>query len=123
MVSYTQQDVWFNKPLLGPNEEVLLEIRANHTQGKRAVGGKIFVSDARLMFIPNCVDARTGGTTLEIPLGTITSVIQVRPAFRLTEIFSGGWLSRMGICTKTNETHLFIVNRLKRTLEIFKKLR
>src|SRR5205823_1300502 len=49
-------------PLLGPNEVAVWSGPANRTQGWRAVGGKLFVTDQRVVFIPHSFDRKTGGS-------------------------------------------------------------
>ncbi len=51
------------KPELSPNERELETYRANRTQGSRAVGGHLLLTDQRLLFYPHKVDSATGGAT------------------------------------------------------------
>lgn len=121
MLKYKSQNIWFNEPVLRDDEEMLFQVPANHTQGKRAVGGKLFITKSRILFIPNRMDDWFGGKAKEINLEDVCAVGMISPRFSMTEIFSGGWTSRMFVEENGGEKNFFVVNQLKRTLEFFKQ--
>ena len=57
---------------LFPDEHELLMVRASHTQGHRAVGGKLYVTNLRLVFVAHGIDRATGGHKWECPRESVT---------------------------------------------------
>lgn len=101
---------WFGPPPeLAAGEAFQLNVPANRTQGKRAVGGGLHVTNFRVMFTPNVVDASLGGKAWSCPLHEI-AMVRVEPGrFALTELFSGGLRSRLCIEERSGEVNLFVV--------------
>jgi hypothetical protein len=60
--------------VLHPGEQVLETFRANRSQGWRAVGGRLVLTDRRLVFVPHAVERATGGKVWEQPLTSMTTV-------------------------------------------------
>ena len=59
-------------PKLRPDEQVLWSQRANRFQSRlRAVGGRLYVTDRRLVFAQHHFDARLGGEDWAAPLAEI----------------------------------------------------
>jgi hypothetical protein len=86
---------------------------ANRMQGGRAVGGRFYLTSQRLAFLPNRVDAATGGDAWEIPLAAV-SLADIAP--RGSSPFSEGYASlrrRLRITT-VHGTDLFVVNHVGR---------
>lgn len=51
-----------NAPELEPNEQVVWETRANRFQARiRSIGGRIYLSDRRLIFAPNRFEMKVAG--------------------------------------------------------------
>lgn len=109
MTAIKPENAWFNEIQLSDQEEVMLSYPANHTQGKRAVGGKLFVTNCRLAFAPNRIDANMGGETWELPLSDFTSAGTDKPRIRITEIFSGAWRTRLAIHDQGGGVQYFVV--------------
>lgn len=100
---------WLGSIPAQPGEEVLFSALANRTQASyRAVGGKLFATNHRLVFLPHWFDRALGGEGLEIPLRTVTGIGD-RPAGGDT--FGGGLRNRLTI-THTGGEELFVVNKL-----------
>ena len=110
MTAIKPQNAWFNEIKLSEREEVMLSYPANHTQGKRAVGGKLFVTNYRLAFAPNRIDANMGGNAWELPLSDFTSVDTEKPRLRITEIFSGAWRTRLAVHARLGGVEYFVVS-------------
>ena len=85
---------------------------------RRAVGGKLFGTCKRLIFIPNRIDSLMGGFPVEIPNGAISSLSKTSPTYSLAGLFSGAFRSRLCIQLDHGKAHLFVVNRLDRTIQI-----
>lgn len=109
MTAIKPENAWFNQLQLSEREKVLLSYPANHTQGKRAVGGKLFVTNGRIAFAPNRIDANLGGYTWEIPLSDYASAGTDKPRLRITEIFSGAWRTRLVIHASGGGVEYFVV--------------
>lgn len=109
MTAIKPENTWFNQIQLSDREAVLLSYPANHTQGKRAVGGKLFITNCRLAFAPNRIDANMGGKTWELRLSDFTSAVTDKPRIQITEIFSGAWRTRLAIHAKGGEVQYFVV--------------
>lgn len=89
---------------------MILSYPSNHTQGKRAVGGKLFITNQRIAFAPNRLDANMGGMALELPVSEITSIDTDKPHFTITEIFSGAWRTRLVIHSSAKPPQYFVVD-------------
>lgn len=61
------------KPELLPNEREIATYRANRTQGSRAVGGQLLLTNLRLVFCPHKLDNATGGSGWECMLAAVRS--------------------------------------------------
>ncbi len=88
-------------PML-PGERMLESIRANRTQGGRAVGGHLYLTDQRLVFLPHRVDAATGGQTFEVSLSEV-SMTDVAP--RGSNLFDGSMRGRLRVTTADGTEH------------------
>lgn len=116
MTDIEPEGTWFNRPVLPANEKIVAAYPANHTQGKRAVGGKLFLTSRRLLFVPNRFEQETGGNIWEIPIQDIQSVGRDTPNFSIMHIFSGAWRSRLSISTGLGQGEFFVVNRLDKVI-------
>jgi hypothetical protein len=93
---------------LRPGEVVTRTVGANRSQGRRAVGGKVHVTNQRVAFVPHGFDKSLGGELWEVPLGQVVS-IDVGP--RGKNWFDGSIRRRLRIITSTS-TEYFVVNRV-----------
>lgn len=109
MTAIRPENAWFNGIELLDREKVARSYPANHTQGKRAVGGKLFVTNLRLAFVPNRIDSNLGGKTWELPLSEFVSAGTDKPRLRITEIFSGAWRTRLAIHVHGGGSQYFVV--------------
>lgn len=109
MTAIKPENAWFNEIQLSELELVMLSYPANHTQGKRAVGGKLFVTNCRLAFAPNRIDANMGGKTWEMPLSDFKTADTDKPRLRITEIFSGAWRMRLAVHAQLGGVEYFVV--------------
>lgn len=103
---------------LDEGEELRISLAANRTQnGRRAVGGKLFVTSNRLAFRPHDFDAALCGRSATVPLSDVASV-GVEPATRdvatalrnpLATLFGGALTDRLRIETTDGREELFVV--------------
>lgn len=116
MIAIETEDLWFNRPVLSGEETVVASYPANHTQGKRAVGGKLFLTPRRLIFVPNRMDAVLGGKTWDAAVETVLTISRDRPHIHIMEIFSGALRSRLAVSTSSGAREFFVVNGLDRVI-------
>jgi hypothetical protein len=111
---------WFGPPpQLAADERWVTHLPANRSQGKRAVGGGLHVTNQRLLFSPNIIDAKLGGKPWSCPLSDIASVGIQRRRFSLLEMFSGGWVDRVRVDFHDGRRELFVVsNPAQRATEL-----
>lgn len=99
--------------MLGPDEFIYQSWFANHTQCHwRAVGGRLFLTESRLLFYPNSIDARLGGQLCDIALDQITAIREEPSNLSLRELFSGGLRTRLRIEAIGGRVELFVVQHL-----------
>jgi hypothetical protein len=60
-----------HKLAMNSGEMLVESIRANRMEGLRAVGGRLYLTDQRLVFRPHAFDAATGGSAWESPLRAV----------------------------------------------------
>lgn len=96
----------------------MFEIPANYSQGNLAVGGKLFGSTDRLVFVPNRIDACLGGRVLSIPKTQIFDVKPVPRSLSFTGLFSGSLVPRMSVTLHDGTQHRFVVNSINRSIEL-----
>ena len=97
-------------PPLADNERWLVELAANRTQGKRAVGGALRLTNKRLLFTPNLVESKLGGKPWSCVCPDIVSVGITHRRYSLFELFSGGLVDRLRIDLRNGRTELFVVS-------------
>jgi len=66
--------VWVPPAATSPDERVVFEALANNLVGGRAIGGRVTVTDRRLLFTPNRVDGLTGGQPVAVERSSISRV-------------------------------------------------
>ncbi len=117
---------------LDDDEAVRFEARANHTQNRRrAVGGKLFVTDRRVGFRPHSFDDTLGGKHVDAPLEAIETVT-TEPARRslgailrspLEALFGGGLRARLRIETDDGDAELFFVDDIETAIDVIEDAR
>ena len=122
MKTIQTENLWFNKIRLSDAEEVMLSYPANRTQERRAVGGKLFVTNYRIAFAPNRIDAKLGGATWEISLSGFSSADTIKPRISLMEIFSGALVTRLAVYCTNTDTQFFVVSSPKNVASQFNNL-
>lgn len=102
--------LWVGNPALADSETVVWRRAANRTQSaNRAVGGNLYLTNVRLLFEPNRVDAATGGQRWSAPVNAIVSVgIQPRDG----NAFSGGLRNRLRLDLADGSIELFVISKL-----------
>lgn len=99
---------WLKSVEAQPQEQVVWSQGANRVQPSgRAVGGKLFLTNHRLVFCPHWVDGAIGGKTWDAPLATVAAVGTAPKGGK-----RGGLRERLRIELSGREEELFVVNRL-----------
>lgn len=114
---------WVPQPRLNSSESLRWKQAANRTQGGRSVGGRLFITNERLVFQPNRFDSVTGGRSWSVGLSGIAGVrARQRAEPLLSEgLFSGGIRKRLQLDLTSGETELFVVNRLPELIGVIEK--
>ena len=95
-----------------PGEEVVWSQGANRMQGSRAVGGKLFLSNERILFSPNRIDALTGGKRWFAELKNVTEVgVEPKRSGRSARL-GVGLRDRLRIVAGADD-ELFVVSKLE----------
>jgi hypothetical protein len=103
--------------VLEQGETLTWSRRANRFQGSRAVGGRLALTDRRLMFAPHRFDAALVGKPWEARLDEVrTAGIEPRGS-SVKGLFGGGMRKRLRIRTAAGEEEHFLVNKLDQVLE------
>ncbi len=113
---------WVRDPELLPGEQVVWRRSVNREQGwLRQVGGKLFVTDQRLLFMPNRFDDATGGEEWGCPLGDITAVgvEPRRPAMPFLGR-SAALRRRLRVDLRSGDREIFVVNRVTEAAEVLR---
>jgi hypothetical protein len=95
------------QPLFEPGEQVAWRVTANRSYDGVAVGGRLFVTDRRILFRPTGFELGGGGVGREC---SFSDVAKVDLAKRELNLFSGGLRRRLRIRTKVG-SELFVVWR------------
>jgi hypothetical protein len=91
-------------------------IRANRTQGWRAVGGHLVLGDEAIAFEPHGFDRSTGGASWAAPWSSVAAA-DLAPAFTSGGLpFGGGLRSRLRLRLQDGTEQLFVVPRLQQVL-------
>ena len=89
-----------------PNEEQRQHWGANHTRGPFAVGGGLWLTNARLVFVPHWFERRLRRREWTCDLATITGV---GVAERGPHPGTGAWRRRL-VVTHDGDEDYFVVN-------------
>lgn len=100
-----------------PGESVLSAYYANYLRGEgRPLGGKLYVTDERLLFCPHLIDAFFGGSRRMIQLDTISAVERFDPESQVEETTidapGGGTEERIRVRLVDGTDAFFIANDL-----------
>lgn len=99
-------------PKLADGEEILLGPAAKRLVDGRGVGGRLYVTDRRLVFQPNVLYRLTTAEAWELPFEQVAAVGDVDR--NIDEALAGGLRRRLSIRTATGRNELFDVNHLER---------
>lgn len=110
---------WVAKPTLGGVEKIQASWGANRQQtATRQVGGRLTLTNQRLLFVPNRVDALTGGRRWSVFLTQIRGVGDVPPVFTLAVSAKAAQnRRRLRVEQTSGEVDAFVVNRVNGVIE------
>jgi hypothetical protein len=103
---------WLKSQEAEPGEEVRWTKLANRTQGSRSVGGKLFLTDRRIVFTPHLIDAALAGKGWAAPLDSIADVGVQEPGTGRGKALGGGARKRLRIALRDGSDELFVANKL-----------
>jgi len=113
-------DWWVPDTPLEDGETERTSLLANHSRGGIAVGGKLVITNRRLVFRPGRVDRKLGAKVWSVPLAHITEIGKRK---RTWNPFDGGLRTRLRIVTHDGAEHLFVVNGLDDVIATLQQLR
>lgn len=98
------------KPELADGEQILLEPSAERQVANRGIGGRLYVTDRRFVFLPNVLYRFSRVTPWIAPFD---QVVRVGEAERmLDQPLSGGLRHRLLVATADGREELFVINHL-----------
>jgi hypothetical protein len=103
--------IWFTDLRLDPGERLEWSKAANRFQGSRGVGGRLALTDRRLVFAPNRLDALLLGRRWAVPLDEIHSVGVEPRGSGSKSLFGGNLRNRLRVRSGDGE-ELFVINDL-----------
>jgi hypothetical protein len=109
----------FREPELESGESVVFEFRANHTEGWRSVGGKLWLTSSHIRFRANTVESDMLGHDVDVARPQVASV-DVAPNTWRGGPLSGGLRKRLRITDTRGQEHLFVVGKPARRAEEFR---
>jgi hypothetical protein len=101
---------FFRDPVLRPDEHVVTEWLANRSVGAFARGGKLVLTDQRVLFEPHQLDRVLLAKPWEADLKAVDNVGTQQPN---GAPFNGGLRERLTL-TVEGRTHLFVVGNVHR---------
>ena len=114
-------DKLFKTPELLESEEIILAYPANMTQKDwRAVGGKLFITNQRIIFTTNVIDDKLEDKSFAKAREDVDYIFIKERKLSFTELFSGGLVNRLGLKLKDNSEIFFVVNELDKTINSIK---
>lgn len=90
----------------------MMEASANHTEGAIARGGRLWLTNQRLVFLPHGFDQALGADAVNLPLSEVAHARKEPAGCGPQAWFSGGARARLRIDVVDGTTQLFVVNRL-----------
>ena len=112
---------WITSQEARPDEEVTWSRSANRMQGSRGVGGKLFLTNQRILFSPHRIDALTGGKQWSVESANVSEVgVEPKGSGKASKL-GGGLRDRLRIRTSDGGEELFVINKLE--AEVLPKLR
>ncbi len=91
----------------GPGEEILFQTAANHFKGVEAVGGKLFLTNKRLIFKSHKLNIQNHQLSISLP------DIDRNDRYKTLGLVNNG----QAITTKQNVTEKFVVDRVEEWLQ------
>ena len=95
---------------LAAGEHIKLNRLAAIAQGRMTKGGRLLVTNQRVLFQPRALDKLFGARELSVPRASVVSV-DVAP--RTRGLLNGGLRRRLVIRLHDGTEHLFVVNRVE----------
>lgn len=90
---------------------------ANRFQGSRGIGGKLFLTNRRLLFNPQLVDGAIGGKRWFTPLDQVSEVTVEPKGSGKAGKLGGGLRDRLKLVLRNGEEELFVVNKVDEVVD------
>jgi hypothetical protein len=106
-----------------PGELVEWAGRATRTQGARVVGGRLLVTDRRLVFRPGLLDSMTGGQTWGLYFTEILEVVSELHCPAPGSRFKAGWRQRLKVVARDGPAIYLSVAQLEDLVDRLRRCR
>jgi len=109
--------LWHGELPLNEGERVLYSTRANRTAGRRAIGGRLVVTNQRIAFVPNRVEQHISAESGLLEGSWVTDHdnvddVRVSPRqIKVSTIFSGEWRTGVWVELRSGAGQRFLVPR------------
>jgi hypothetical protein len=110
---------WVARPYLRSGETIVWRVAANRQQSaSRAAGGRLFLTEKRLLFQPNRLDSVLRAAYWSVPIADIVDVdVAARqPALPLFGR-AAALRNRLKVVQKDGDVDLFVVSNLERVVD------
>lgn len=106
---------WVEEPSTADGEEIVWRCAANRQQGpRRVVGGRIFLTNRRVIFMANRVDHATGGRDWSRPLTDVVTVSVESRHYGIPLVTPNvGLRQRLRMECRDGTVELFVVNHVE----------
>jgi hypothetical protein len=103
--------LWVREPRIEDGETVTHRWAANHSRGRWAIGGRLFLTDRRLIFVPTILDRLMGQRDWAC---TLAEIRECGPPERtLKNPMSVGIRRRLALRLRDGRDAYFVVDRLE----------
>lgn len=104
---------WMSTYRLDEDEELVTKYPTNYFQGdSRPLGGRLYLTDSRAIFLPHRIDSLLGGSAVPLPYDRIRGVRIETPDDR--DESTRMMPERLQIDTTNGKTHLFVVSDVEK---------
>lgn len=109
---------WLSSYRLASEEALLHKYPTNYFSGEaRPYGGRLYVTDRRLVFLPHRIDAMFGGSNVSLHFDDLNDVSSEAEYLEDGELDTRRIPIRLRVETLDGEVHFFVVEDLDRALE------
>lgn len=106
-------NIWVAKVKFQPDEVIRWQANANRVTGRSTAGGRLFVTDRRILFQPNRIDSMIGRKLWECSRDAVTGIDSVGRG--TSGVMAGALRERLEVET-VDGNEIFVVNKLAKKI-------